>query len=259
MDTRTLAFPGQDGPIRCRSELMFKTASMMFTAVDGAGMRKSFVRSVVWGCVVIGVAHLGACHSATRRDGSVGGNQASKGLAARTVASPLVASAPRGDLLKGINSIEIETPTLPGNSSRMLSHEEVRAMITRTAREVMTLKIVDAGDRRDQGSKKADGVLRTEIVQFQDRQGSAIGGEPATVSFRMSVVSSPEKQTVWDAQYFYRQEPLSENLLKLGDRLGAAGSGAGWVSGHGLLQRGISAAIEDFNRRREQQFLVTSR
>lgn len=232
---------------------------MMIAKVDGACMKRSFVRSVVLGSMVIGVSHLGACHSSGGRAGSVGGSQDSKGLAARTVAAPLVASVPRGDLLRGINSIEIATPVLPGNSSRMLSHEEVKTMITRTAREVLTLKIVDSGDRRDQSSTKADGVLRTEIVQFQDRQGSAIGGEPATVSFRMSVISSVGNETIWDAQYFYRQEPLSENLLKLGDRLGATGSGAGWVSGHGLLQRGISAAIEDFNRRREQQFLLIAR
>ncbi|MEY4701295.1 MAG: hypothetical protein RL326_1482 [Pseudomonadota bacterium] len=187
------------------------------------------------------------------------GGQDSKGLAAKTVVSPLIVGATRGDLLKGINSIEIAVPILPGNSARVLSHDEVRAMLARTAREVMTLKIVDSGDRRDQAAAKADGLLRTEIVQFQDRQGSAIGGEPATVSFRMSVVSSPGKEPVWDAQYFYRQEPLSDNLLKLGDRLGSAGSGAGWVSGHELLQRGISAAIEDFNRRREQQFLLATR
>jgi hypothetical protein len=132
-------------------------------------------------------------------------------------------------------------------------------MVARTAREVMTLKIVDPSERREQGVPKADGILRTEIVQFQDRQGSAIGGEPATVSFRMSVVSAATNAQIWDAQYFYRQEPLSDNLLKLRDRLGTSGSGAGWVSGHGLLQRGFSAAIEDFNRRREQQFLAAAR
>lgn len=232
---------------------------MIIATLKGASMRRSFTRLIVLGYLVISGFHLVACHSGVRRAGSMDRGRDSKSLAAKTVASPLTVSAARGDLLKGINSLEIAAPVLPGNSSRVLSHDEVRAMITRTAREVMTLKIVDLGDRRDQGSAKADGVLRTEIVQFQDRQGSAIGGEPATVSFRMSVVSSSAKETVWDAQYFYRQEPLSDNLLKLGDRLGAAGSGAGWVSGHGLLQRGISAAIEDFNRRREQQFLLTMR
>lgn len=232
---------------------------MIFATVDGAYMRRSFIRSILLGYLVISGVHLGGCHSGARRGSSMGGSQDSKSLAARTVASPLIASVPRGDLLKGINSIEIATPILPSNASRVLSHDEVRAMITRTAREVMTLKIVESGDPRDQGSTKADGVLRTEIVQFQDRQGSAIGGEPATVSFRMTVVSLSGKETVWDAQCFYRQEPLSDNLLKLGDRLGAAGSGAGWVSGHGLLQRGIRAAIEDFNRRREQQFLAIMR
>lgn len=242
-----------------RAEVILETPSMIIASLDGASMKRSFVRLVVLGSLVISGFYLAACHSGVRRGRSLDRGQDSKSLAAKTVASPLIVSGTRGDLLKGINSIEIATPILPGNSARVLSHDEVRAMITRTAREVMTLKIIDSGDRRDQGTSNADGVLRTEIVQFQDRQGSAIGGEPATVSFRMSVVSSSRKETVWDAQYYYRQEPLSDNLLKLGDRLGSSGSGAGWVSGHGLLQRGISAAIEDFNRRREQQFLLAAR
>jgi hypothetical protein len=64
---------------------------------------------------------------------------------------------------------------------------------------------------------------------------------------------------VWEAQYYYHQEALSDNWLRIGDRLGSSGTGAGWASGEALLQRGISAALEDFNKRREQQFVVTGR
>lgn len=223
-------------------------------------MRRSLVGAFKFGFVLLIAAQTIACHGGnTRRGRAVGGAQDGKESAARTVTPPLTVNVPHGDLLKGINSLEIATPVLPGNAARSLSHEDVKAMVIRTAREIMTLKIIDSGDRRGSEGARVDGVLRTEVIQFHDRQGSAIGGEPATVSFRMSVVSASDKQTVWDAHYFYRQEPLSDNLLKLGERLGSSGSGAGWVSGHGLLQRGVIAAIEDFNRRREQQFLVRMR
>jgi hypothetical protein len=223
-------------------------------------MGRCFKHAVKIGLVLLMVAHSAACHGGSGRRGrSLSETREEKALATQPVVSPLTVNVTHGALLKGINSLEIATPVLPGNAARSLSHEEVRAMVTRTARETMTLKIFDSVDRRGADGAKVDGVLRTEIIQFHERQGSEIGGEPATVSFRMSIVSAIDKRTVWDAHYFYRQEPLSDNLLKLGERLGSSGTGAGWVSGHSILQRGVIAAIEDFNRRREQQFLVTMR
>jgi len=218
-------------------------------------MTRFYALTFVVGSLLLAGAQLTGCHGRTTRRPAASSNT----LAARTVAAPLTSHVARGELLKGINSLEIAMPVLPSGISRSLSHEDARAMVTRTAREVLTLKLLDAQSAREISARRADGILKTEIVQYQDRQGSAIGGEPATVSLRMSVVSSSDNFVVWDAQYFYRQEPLTDNLLKLGDRLGTSGSGAGWISGPGLLQRGFTAALEDFNRRREQQFLAAAR
>ena len=223
-------------------------------------MGRSFLDVLVVGTLVLVSAHSSGCHNRTGgRRGGGGSTQVANGLAARTVATPLVSNVFQAERLKGINSLEIDTPVLPSGAASSLTHEDVSAMLSRTAHEVLTLKIFEHRAQGDTKGGRADGILKTEIVQYRDRQGSAIGGEPATVSFRMSVVSSVDRKAVWDAQYFYRQEPLSENLLKIGDRLGASGSGAGWISGHGLLQKGLSAALEDFSRRREQQFLSASR
>lgn len=218
-------------------------------------MTRFYAAAVVAGSLLLVGAQLAGCHGTNARRPAASSNT----LAARTVASPLTTNVARGELLKAINSLEVAMPVLPSGVSRSLSHEDARAMVTRTAREVLTLKLIDSQSMRDTSARRADGILKTEIVQYQDRQGSAIGGEPATVSLRMSVVSSSGNSVVWDAQYFYRQEPLTDNLLKLGDRLGTSGSGAGWISGPGLLQRGFTAALEDFNRRREQQFLAAAR
>lgn len=218
-------------------------------------MTRFYASALVVGSLLLAGAQVTGCHGKTARRPAASSNT----LAARTVADPLTTNVARGELLKGINSLEIAMPVLPSGVSRSLSHEDARAMVTRTAREVLTLKLIDSQSASDKAVRRADGILKTEIVQYQDRQGSAIGGEPATVSLRMSVVSSSDSSVVWNAQYFYRQEPLTDNLLKLGDRLGTSGSGAGWISGPGLLRRGFTAALEDFNRRREQQFLAVMR
>jgi len=218
-------------------------------------MKRFHAAAFVVGSLFLAGAQLTGCHGKTARRPAT----SSDTLAARTVAAPLTTNIARGELLKGINSLEIAIPVLPSGVSRSLSHEDARAMVARTAREVLTLKLIDSQSANDKYIRRADGILKTEIVQYQDRQGSAIGGEPATVSLRMSVVSSSDSSVVWDTQYFYRQEPLTDNLLKLGDRLGTSGSGAGWISGPGLLRRGFATALEDFNRRREQQFLAAAR
>jgi hypothetical protein len=105
----------------------------------------------------------------------------------------------------------------------------------------------------------ADAVLKTELLRFEDRQGSAVGGDPAIVSFRMTLQAVPSGAEVWGAQYFYRQEAVSENLLRIKERIGPAGLGAGWRSAQDLFQRGVQEALQDFSNRREQRFLVTDR
>ena len=99
-------------------------------------------------------------------------------------------------------------------------------------------------------------VLLTELQTFRDRDGSAIGGDPAIVAFTMTIKSVTTGEEIWKAQYFYQQEALSDNWLKLGDRLGANGTGAGWASGRDLLERGVEASVSDFGTRRESQFFA---
>lgn len=212
-------------------------------------------------CLVLALAVVAStgCHNnyvrsegqSVARAGAVGASQSTTG--------PLSSKVTQGAMLVAINSIEIAPPVISGSRrGRVPTPEELQDMILHTAQEIMTLKITAAkpakGARAQSG---VDGVLRMELTQFQDRQGSSMGGEPATVSFRMTLISSRGSVPVWQAQYYYHQEALSDNWLRIGDRLGSTGTGAGWASGEALLQRGVSAALEDFNKRREQQFVVT--
>ena len=124
------------------------------------------------------------------------------------------------------------------------------------ARETMTLKVVGASRGAKNSATPADAVLRTEILRFDERQGSAVGGEPAVVSFRMSLQGSVQRGPIWSAQYFLKQEAVSENLLRLGERVGASGLGAGWRSASEVFEKGVSAALTNLNSQREGQFLA---
>jgi hypothetical protein len=213
---------------------------------------------------VVGLFLVGAVCSAcqtSHRGGTVGASVASPRASVQSSDGHLTAKVHRPSLMVSVNSIEILPPVVHASrKGRVPSPDEVQAVIQRTAHEIMTLKITTAkAGVAARGRGGADGLLRTELTQYQEREGSSVGGEPATVSFKMTILSGQDGLPIWEAQYYYRQEALSENLLRIGDRLGPSGTGPGWVSGGALLQRGVATALEDFNRRREQQFVSAGR
>jgi hypothetical protein len=105
---------------------------------------------------------------------------------------------------------------------------------------------------------QADSVLRTEIVTMEDLKGSAVGGTPARVAFRMGIYTVSNGRPVWQAQYAYQQEGMAENWLKIRDRLGRDGSGAGWITAQEIFRRGVSQSLQDLNSRRDSQFQAES-
>lgn len=183
------------------------------------------------------------------------------------VASPLTAQLIDSGALASVNSIAIAPPALMyADSQGGLSVDDASDVIERIAREKMTLKVLSAPREGKSGLSRsglgkdtpalADAILRTEILRYDRRQGSAFGGEPAVVSFRMNLEQSGKRSPMWSAQYFLRQEALSENLLRLGERVGPAGLGAGWKSAEEVFERGVAAALADLNAQRERQFIV---
>jgi hypothetical protein len=181
-----------------------------------------------------------------------------------TARSPLTTQTTSAARLAGVNSVELAIPSIQSSSSvGVLGPVEARDIIERAARETMTLKISVASDRvgsaTSTGARRfvttdSDAVLNTEILRFEERQGSAIGGEPAVVSFRMTLRDRVGAE-LWSASYFLKQEALSENLLRIKERVGPDGLGAGWRSAHYVFQRGVESALKDLNTQRERQFL----
>ena len=121
-----------------------------------------------------------------------------------------------------------------------------------------SLRAPSAETRRVLASQGVDALLTTALVEYEEVEGSSVGGEPATVSFVMGVVSLPDGKEVWRGTYFFRQEPLTNNWLRLGERVSRDGSGVGWRSARAELERGLAGALSDFGNRRTEQFLSQS-
>jgi hypothetical protein len=178
------------------------------------------------------------------------------------ISSPLNAAVLRPEILSAVNSIEVAQPVIKQSGiAATISPQDAYVTISKAARETMTLKVMggEPGRSLSDGvavNTSADAVLRTEILRFEERSGSAFGGEPAVVSFRMVMYSPRGRADIWSAQYFLKQEALSENLLRIGERVGPSGLGAGWSTAQEVFKKGIREALQDFNSQREQSFVV---
>jgi hypothetical protein len=151
--------------------------------------------------------------------------------------------------LLSVNALKIERPVFLGVTQSGASEDGLLVIVREVAEQTLSMKVVE-------GAKggAADSVLKTEIVSMEDLKGSSVGGIPARVAFRMAVYSGKGSDPVWQAQYAYQQEGMAENWLKLGDRLGPDGSGAGWITAQEIFRRGVTQSLQDFNTRRDLQF-----
>lgn len=183
--------------------------------------------------------------ASTKSSESKPGNQTGSDLLRSQIVDPVG--------LGSVNSIRIERPVISsGAKLTRFSLIEAYQMVQRIASETMTLRVVEAGAV----GEGADAVLKTEILRFDERQGSSFGGEPAVVSFKMRLESAKMGRLLWSAQYFLRQEAAVENLLRLGERMGPGGLGAGWVSARAVFESGVKESLVDLNSKREGLFLV---
>jgi len=170
------------------------------------------------------------------------------------VVSPLTVTVANPSRLKSFSALGILQPSLATSvSDRSVTSAGLQEVLTRRADEALSLKVVSVGP----AGKGADALLKTDVLTYKERQGSAIGGDPATVAFNMSVIRMSDGVELWKAQYFYRQEALSDNWLKIGQRFGSEGTGAGWLSARELFERGIASALADLARRRDEQFMTS--
>lgn len=103
----------------------------------------------------------------------------------------------------------------------------------------------------------ADTVLETRIHRIIKRVGSRVGvSQPALVDFSMSLVRSSDDQVIWQGNYFYRDQALSDNLFLIGERLRDAKENQrfGWLSADEIFARGVRETLESIAKSRDQSF-----
>jgi hypothetical protein len=208
---------------------------------QSAGSRSGLCFASILGLamVVTGCVSKGTRQSASSSSGSRG-----------IVVSPLAAQVSDPKRLLAVNALRIEKPTFAGVVISTVSEEGLLSILREVAGETLSMKVLEGANAAAQGGS----VLRTEIVTMEDLKGSAVGGTPARVAFRMGVYTGRDVSPVWQANYAYQQEAMAENWLKLGDRLGPEGSGAGWITAQEIFRRGVTLSLQDFNSRRDAQF-----
>lgn len=99
----------------------------------------------------------------------------------------------------------------------------------------------------------ADAMLVTRLQNFIERSGSAVGGDPGTVHFEMTLVRLSDMRDVWSADYHFRDEALSDNIFRLAEKFDAE-SGPGWKRAQDVLEEGFSTALKDLAAKRYSQF-----
>lgn len=94
----------------------------------------------------------------------------------------------------------------------------------------------------------AQGVLVGQIGRFDELEGSRFGGEQlAAVGFRLLLLDGKTGRTVWSASYDHSDEPLSNNLFRLGETLHR---GVGFRPARELLQSGFRDAARSLQSNR---------
>ena len=147
---------------------------------------------------------------------------------------------------------------LDSGSRQSLTDEVFQAFTSEVGTEVLRspLSQVDkAKPLSAAGQLDADAVLITAMHGYQERRGSQVGvSQPASVDFTMRLLRKTDGKELWNAVYHFRDQSLSENLLKLPDRL-EGGDGVGWKKAREILQGGLRGAARELADARTAQFI----
>jgi hypothetical protein len=94
-----------------------------------------------------------------------------------------------------------------------------------------------------------DFVLMGFLYRFEERVGSSLGIErPASVGFDLHLIRTRDGKTVWEGKLDETQQPLSENVLRIGAFLRRKAS---WLTAEELASVGADEMLSRFPGRKE--------
>ncbi|WP_163339121.1 hypothetical protein [Desulfopila sp. IMCC35008] len=89
-----------------------------------------------------------------------------------------------------------------------------------------------------------DGVLVTTLRRYKERQGGEYAVDaPASVSFKMTLISTDDQRVLWVADFNETQESLMENIFSFGK---AQSRGFKWITVEELMTQGIKERLAEF-------------
>ena len=164
---------------------------------------------------------------------------------------------------RGVKEVVGKDRALMGALSDTVERRSQFTVVGRSVVEPLVVPYLNGGLSAATFAKRvgADAALVTEITHFEAREGSRIGvTTPGSVGFTMKLIGAQGKAsglseaTLWKTEYFFRDQPLSENVLTLGERLSSSG-GFGWRSSEELLSKGFDESVRNLVESRQAAFL----
>jgi hypothetical protein len=99
-----------------------------------------------------------------------------------------------------------------------------------------------------------DSVLAVRVSHYRDREGSSIAAsEGAQVGLDLRVLRSSDARVVWQATYYFEDQALTDNLLRLGKAQREKESSR-WITAAELSDRGAKVALKEFAAQRVAAF-----
>lgn len=91
---------------------------------------------------------------------------------------------------------------------------------------------------------KSDGVLIGFLYAFRERKGASLGVDsPAHVSFEIVLVSVKSGRLLWQPKFSETQEPLNENLFKLGKFIQRKGR---WITARDMAEQALKEILRTY-------------
>jgi hypothetical protein len=100
----------------------------------------------------------------------------------------------------------------------------------------------------------AEAILLTKVQRYVKRIGTAAAAEQgAHVAFTMELRSVTSNEIVWKGSYSFKDQALSQNFLRLGERVREEGR-RGWWTAEQLFEKGAEELLNKLQNDRIQQF-----
>ncbi|MBX7145665.1 MAG: hypothetical protein K1X79_14535 [Oligoflexia bacterium] len=181
------------------------------------------------------------------------------------VAPSLQTQAPRDEELLRVNSVLL-LPSLMEERTKGsgILPSSLDAEFESLVREALSIDIIGGKKTRPLNTSlkaadlvkrfRPDATLQLRLYTYKERKGSAVGvSEPASVGFELSLLRASDAATVWNASFFKQDEALTDNLLRLDERIKSSDAPQ-WSTAQNMLKSGLRQALQDLADRRVAQF-----